>query len=119
MIDAANLHELVSSLSGGSAHLIEPPFRVATTKLWRDDGLTVGHSDEEAAMCLRAGYDLYARTSSKPVRSKPARSLVEVLRDLFRPPRTPQEEQAEVVPLRTGVATRSDKEAVREPSKAA
>ena len=77
-----------------------------------------GISDEEAAMCLRSEYDLYARKSSKPVNSKPARSLVDVLRDLFRP-RRPQVEQAEVVPLRAGVATRSDKEAVREPSKAA
>jgi hypothetical protein len=78
-----------------------------------------GISDEEAAMCLRSEYDIYARTSSKPVRSKPARSLVEVLRDLFRPRRPPQEEQAEVVPLRTGVASRSDKEVDRKPSKAA
>jgi hypothetical protein len=78
-----------------------------------------GISDEEAAMCLRSEYDLYARTRSKPVRSKPARSLVEVLRDLFRPRRSPQEEQAEVVPLRAGVATRSDIEVDREPSKAA
>jgi hypothetical protein len=70
-------------------------------------------------MCLRSEYDLYARTSSKPVRSTPARSLLEVLRDLFRPRRLPQEEQAEVVLLRAGAATRSDKTAVRERPKAA
>ena len=69
-------------------------------------------------MCLRSEYDLYARTSSKPVRSKPARSLVEVLRDLFRP-RRPQVAQAEVVPFPADVATRTDKEAGREGSKAA
>ena len=69
-------------------------------------------------MCLRSEYDLYARTRSEPVRAKPARSLVEVLRDLFRP-RRPEVAPAEVVPLRAGVATRSDKEVDREPSKAA
>jgi hypothetical protein len=52
-------------------------------------------------------YDISARTSSKPVSSKPARSLVEVLRDLFRP-RRPQVAQAEVVPLRAGGASRTD-----------
>jgi hypothetical protein len=70
-------------------------------------------------MCLRSEYDLYARSRSKPARAKPARSFVEVLRDLFRPRRPPQEEQAEVVPLRAGRATRSDKEVDRKPSKAA
>ena len=71
-------------------------------------------------MCWRSAYDydLYARTSSKPVSSKPARSLLEVLRDLFRP-RRPQEEQAEIVPLQAGVATRRDKEVVRDRSEAA
>ena len=69
-------------------------------------------------MCLRSEYDLYRRTSSKSVSSRPARSLMEMLRDLFRP-RRPQVEQAEVVPLRAGVATQSDEEAVHEPSKAA
>ena len=70
-------------------------------------------------MCLRSEYDLCARTSSKPVRSTPARSVLGVLRDLFRPRRLPQEEQAAVVPLRAGAATRTDKTAVREPPKAA
>jgi hypothetical protein len=49
-------------------------------------------------MCRRSEYDLYARTNSKPARSERARSLVEVLRDLFRP-RRPQVMQAEVGPL--------------------
>jgi hypothetical protein len=48
----------------------------------------------------------------------PARSLVEVLRDLFRP-RRPQVEQAEVVLFRAEAATRTDKELDREGSKAA
>jgi hypothetical protein len=79
-----------------------------------------GISDEEGAMCRRSEYELYARTISKPARtnSKPARSLVEVLRDLFRP-RRPQVAQAEVVPFPAEVATRADKEADREGSKAA
>jgi hypothetical protein len=79
-----------------------------------------GIPDEVGAMCRRSEYDLYARTSSKPVRTnaKPARSLVEVLRDLFRP-RRPQVAQAEVVPFPAEVATRTDKEADREDSKAA
>jgi hypothetical protein len=67
---------------------------------------------------LRSEYDLYARTSSKPVRSKPARSLVEVLRDLFRP-RRPQVAQAEVVSFPAEVATRTGKQVDREVSKAA
>src|SRR5918995_1117880 len=78
----------------------------------------LGIPDGEAAMCLRSEYDLYARTSSKPVRSKPARSLVEVLRDLFRP-RRPQVEPAEVVPFSAERAARTDKEADRDSSKAA
>jgi hypothetical protein len=63
-------------------------------------------------MCRRSEYDLYARRSSNPARtnSKPARSLVEALRDLFRP-RRPQVAQAEVVPFPAEVATRTDKEA--------
>jgi hypothetical protein len=74
-------------------------------------------------MCLRSEYDVYARSSSKPARSKPARSkparsLVEVWRDLFWP-RRPQVAQAEVVPFPAEVATRTDKEAGREGSKAA
>jgi hypothetical protein len=79
-----------------------------------------GIPDEEGAMCRRSEYDLYARTSSKPARtnSKPARSLVEVLRDLFRP-RRPKVAQAEVVPFPAEVATRTDREADREGSKAA
>jgi hypothetical protein len=54
-------------------------------------------------MCRRSEYGLYARTISKPARthSKPALSLVEVLRDLFRP-RRPQVAQAEVVHFRAG-----------------
>jgi hypothetical protein len=73
-------------------------------------------------MCWRSAseYGLDACTSSKPTRtnSKPARSLVEVLRDLFRP-RRPQVEQAEVVLFRAEAATRTDKEADRQGSKAA
>ena len=69
-------------------------------------------------MCMRSEYDLYARTSSKPVLSRPARSLVEVLRDLFRP-RRPQVEQAEVVPFLAERAARTDKEVDRDSSKAA
>ena len=71
-------------------------------------------------MCRRSEYDLYAHRSSNTARtnSKPARSLVEVLRDLFRP-RRPQVAQAEVVPFPAGLATRTDKEAGREGSKAA
>jgi hypothetical protein len=77
-----------------------------------------GILDGEAAMCMRSEYDLYARTSSKPLRSKPARSLVEVLRDLFRP-RRPRVEQAEVVPFSAERAARTDKEVDRGSSKAA
>jgi hypothetical protein len=77
-----------------------------------------GILDEEAAMCLRPEYDLYARTSSKPLRSKPARSLLEMLRDLFRP-RRPQVEQAEVVPFSAERAARTSKEVDRDSSKAA
>jgi len=69
-------------------------------------------------MCMRSEYDLYARTSSKPVRSKPARSLLGVLRDLFRP-RRPQVEPAEVVPFSAERAARTDKEVDRGSSKAA
>jgi hypothetical protein len=101
-----------------STRPIQPPFRVASTELWRDDGVIIGHSDEEAAMCLRSEYDLYRRTSSKPVSSKPARSLIEVLRDLFRP-RRPQVAQAEVVPFPAEAAARTDKEVDREGTKAA
>jgi hypothetical protein len=67
---------------------------------------------------MRSEYDLYARTSSKPLRPKPARSLVEVLRDLFRPLR-PQVEQAEVVPFSAERAARTGKEVDRDSSKAA
>jgi hypothetical protein len=77
-----------------------------------------GIPDEEAAMCLRSEYDLYARTSSKPVRSKPARSLLELLRDLFRP-RRPQVEPAEVVPFSAERSARSDERVDRDSSKAA
>jgi hypothetical protein len=69
-------------------------------------------------MCRRSEYDLYARTSSKPVRSKPARSFVEVLRDLFRP-RRPQVEPAKVVvPFSAERAAHTD-EVDRDSSKAA
>jgi hypothetical protein len=71
-------------------------------------------------MCRRSAYDLYARASSKPARTKfkPARSLVQALRDLFRP-RRPKVAQAEVVPFPAEVATPADKEAGHEGSKAA
>ena len=71
-------------------------------------------------MCRRSDYDLYERRSANATRtnSKPARSLVELLRDLFRP-RRPQVAQAEVVPFPAELATRTDKEACREGSKAA
>src|SRR5918994_2787328 len=77
-----------------------------------------GIPDGEAAMCLRSEYDLYARTKSKPVRSKPARSLVEVLRDLFRP-RRPQVERAAVIPFSAERTACTDKEVDRDSSKAA
>jgi hypothetical protein len=81
-----------------------------------------GISDWERAMCWRSAseYDLDARMAAKPVRttSKPTRSLVEVLRDLFRP-RRPQVEEAEVVPFPAGVAASTDKAVDREGSKAA
>jgi hypothetical protein len=57
-------------------------------------------------------------SSAARTNSKPARSLVELLRDLFRP-RRPQVAQAEVVPFPTEVATHTDEEAGREGSKAA
>jgi hypothetical protein len=102
--------------------LVVEPLRVALNQVSRNDHAYVvgGISDREAAMCRRSEYGLYALGSSNPARtnSKPARSLVEVLRDLFRP-RRPQVAQAEVVPLRAEVATRTDKEAGREGSKAA
>ena len=69
-------------------------------------------------MCRRSEYDLYARTTSTPARTMPARSLVEVLRDLFRP-RRPQVAQAEVVSFPAEVATRTGKQVDREGSKAA
>ena len=69
-------------------------------------------------MCMRSEYDLYARTSSKPERSKPARSLVDVLRDLFRP-RRPKVEQAEVVPFSAERTACTDQRVDRESSKAA
>jgi len=77
-----------------------------------------GSSNAEGAMCWRSEYDLYTRTSSKPANSRPARTRLEVLRDLFRP-RRPQVAQAEVVPFRADVANRTDKEIDREGSKAA
>jgi hypothetical protein len=95
--------------------------RVALKKLSRNDhAYVVGIPDKEGAMCRRSEYDLYARTRSKlaSTNSKPARSLVEVLRDLFRP-RRPQVAQAEVVPFPAEVATRTDEQTDREGSKAA
>jgi hypothetical protein len=64
----------------------KPPLRVALEKLSRNDhAYVVGIPDKEGAMCRRSEYDLYARTRSKlaSTNSKPARSLVEVLRDLL------------------------------------
>jgi hypothetical protein len=74
---------------------------------------------EEEAMCRRSArdYDLHARTPSRPA-GKPARSLVEVLRDLFRP-RRPQVREAEVVPFPGGAAPLSDEAVDREGPKAA
>jgi hypothetical protein len=71
-------------------------------------------------MCRRSEYDLYRRTSSKlaPTDSKPARSLVEVFRDLFRP-RRPQVAQAELIPFPAEVESRTDQQADREGAKAA
>jgi hypothetical protein len=92
-----------------------------------------GNSDEEEAMCWRSAhdYDLYARTRSRPAgsTSKPARSLVEVLRDLFRPRRPQVREQGgadtgaplapEVVPFPAGAARSGDRAVDREGSRAA
>jgi hypothetical protein len=69
-------------------------------------------------MCWRSEYELYARTSSKPASSKPARSLMEVLRELL-PLRRPQMEQAQVVlsgpDSRPGPRRRSITKAPRRP----
>jgi hypothetical protein len=95
--------------------------RVALKRLSRNDhAYIVGIPNEEGAMCRRSEFDMYARASSKlaSTNSKPARSLVEVLRDLFRP-RRPQVTQAEVVPFPAGVETRAEKEAELEGPKAA
>jgi hypothetical protein len=75
-------------------------------------------SDEEGAMCWRSEYELYARTSSKPASSKPARSLMEVLRELL-PLRRPQMEQAQVVLSGPDSTTRTEKEVDHKGSKAA
>jgi len=73
-------------------------------------------------MCWRSAseYDLHTRTISRHARTnvKPARSLMEMLRDLFRP-RRPQVNQTEVVPFPAGSAARTDKKVDRESSKAA
>jgi hypothetical protein len=69
-------------------------------------------------MCWRSEYDLHARTGSKPASSKPARSLMGALRELFRPRRR-QVEQPQVVPLRAGLTTRTEKEVDHQGSKAA
>jgi hypothetical protein len=44
VIDAASFTSASPLQSGVSAQPIDPPFRVALAKLWRDDGLTFGHS---------------------------------------------------------------------------
>ena len=69
-------------------------------------------------MCWRSEYEFYARTNSKPASSRTARSLMDVMRELFRP-RRPQVEQAQVVPLRAGLTTRTGKEGGHEGTKAA
>ena len=73
-------------------------------------------------MCSRwaSEYRDYRRASVRPVRttSKPARSLVEVLRDWFRP-RRPQVQEAEVVPFPAGAEVRADRQVEREGSRAA
>lgn len=73
-------------------------------------------------MCRRSAhdYDLYARMRSRPTpaSSKPARSLVEVLRDLFRP-RRPQVQEAEVVPFPVGTAPAGDDAVERKGPRAA
>jgi hypothetical protein len=58
-------------------------------------------------------YDLYRRTSAKP-----GRSVLEWLRDLWRP-RRPQVEEAEVVPFPAEAAASADPEADRRRSRAA
>jgi hypothetical protein len=70
-------------------------------------------------MCWRSAhdYDLHARTRSTAA-PKPARSLVEVLRDLFRP-RRPQVQEAEVVPFPAGAAPSGDKAVNRKGRRAA
>ena len=73
-------------------------------------------------MCSRwaSEYRDYRRGSGRPVRttSKPGRSLVEVLRDLFRP-RRPQVQEAKVVPFPAGAEARAERQADREGPKAA
>jgi len=73
-------------------------------------------------MCSRwaSEYRDYRRASVRPVRttSKPARSLVEVLRDLFRP-RRPQVQDAEVVPFPAGSHAHAAQKADRKGPKAA
>jgi hypothetical protein len=73
-------------------------------------------------MCWRSGseYHLYAGVSSEPVRtiSKPPRSLVEVLRGLFRP-RWPQKSEAKVVPFPAGAGGRAGKAVARKGPEAA
>jgi hypothetical protein len=69
-------------------------------------------------MCWRSEYEFYARRSSKPASSKLARSLVDVLRELFRP-RRPQVEQAQVVPLRAALTIRTEEQVDHKASKAA
>jgi hypothetical protein len=84
-------------------------------------------------MCWRSAhdYEIHARTRSRsaPVSSKPGRSLVEVLRDLFRPRRPQVREQQgagsgapiepEVVPFPTAAAPSGGRAVGRERSRAA
>ena len=72
-------------------------------------------------MCRSASdYRFYARTHAKPTRTpaKPGRSLVEVLRDWFRP-RRPQVQEAEVVPFPAGSHAHAAQKADRKGPKAA
>lgn len=66
-------------------------------------------------MCRRSSseYDLYRRTSAKP-----ERSVLNWLRDLFRP-RRPQVEEAEVIAFPAEVAPSADQAADRRRSNAA
>ena len=98
---------------------VNPAFRLPRPRIRAIIGAaSLDAWEEEGAMCWRPEYDLYARTGSKPASSRPARSLMDILRELFRP-RRPQVEQAQVVPLRSGLTTRTGKEVDHKSSKAA